>query len=102
MTKVVLFDRAGHEAAGRTPPQPDPLPAPGHTERDPEGMWRDVGDAVRELLADQGVDAGEIAAVSVSGYGAGLYLVDRQGKAVRPWRDVDRRPRRRRAGALGA
>ena len=84
MSKVVLFDRVGNELGAARRRNPILFPAPGHTERDPQAMWRDVADAVRELLAEQQVDAAEIAAVSVSGYGAGLYLVDRHGQAVRP------------------
>ena len=84
MTKAVLFDLAGTEIGSARRRNPILFPAPGHTERDPEVMWRDLGDAIREVLQATGVSADEIAAVSVSGYGAGLYLVDRQGRAVRP------------------
>ncbi len=84
MTKVVLFDLEGHEIGVARRRNPILFPAPGRTERDPRAMWRDVGDAVRELLDAQDVAAADIAAVSVSGYGAGLYLVDRNGEAVRP------------------
>lgn len=84
MTKVVLFDLHGHEIGAARRRNPILFPAPGHTERDPQAMWRDVGEAVQELLREQAVTASDIAAVSVSGYGAGLYLVDAQGQAVRP------------------
>ena len=84
MTKVVLFDPSGVEIGVARRRNPICFPAPGHTERDPVLMWRDVCDAIRELLQQTGVDAEAIRAVSVSGYGAGLYLVDAAGQPVRP------------------
>jgi L-xylulokinase len=84
MTKAVLVDREGNEVASARRRNPILFPAPSHTERDPHAMWRDVGDAIREILQGQAIDAADIAAVSVSGYGAGLYLVDQVGQAVRP------------------
>lgn len=84
MTKVVLFDAAGVEMGVVRRRNPICFPAPGHTERDPLLMWRDVCEAIRELLQQTGVNVDDIRAVSVSGYGAGLYLVDAAGQPVRP------------------
>ncbi|MDZ4295400.1 MAG: FGGY-family carbohydrate kinase [Hydrogenophaga sp.] len=84
MTKVVLFDLQGREVESVRRRNPILFPAPGHTERDPQAMWDDLCSAVRELLALGGVSPEQIAAVSVSGYGAGLYLVDAHGRAIRP------------------
>jgi len=84
MTKAVLFDFQGNEIGTARRRNPILFPAPGHTERCPQTMWRDVGEAIQEVLQTLAIDAGDIAAVSVSGYGAGLYLVDRHGQAVRP------------------
>ena len=84
MTKVVLFDLQGRELQSTRRRNPILFPAPGQTERDPQAMWDDLCAAVRELLEQSAVSPDRIAAVSVSGYGAGLYLVDAQGRAVRP------------------
>ena len=84
MTKVVLFDVQGREVIAVRRRNPILFPAPDHTERDPQLMWEDLCEAVRELLTTGGVAPESIAAVSVSGYGAGLYLVDAFGRAVRP------------------
>lgn len=84
MTKAVLFHLDGSEVGVARRRNPISFPAPGHTERDPLRMWTDLCEAISELLQQHDVDAGAIAAVSVSGYGAGLYCVDRQGRPVRP------------------
>lgn len=84
MTKVVLFDMQGREVLSVRRRNPILFPAPNHTERDPQAMWDDLCVAVRELLEQGAVSPDLIAAVSVSGYGAGLYLVDANGRAIRP------------------
>lgn len=84
MTKAALFDAAGRELACERRPNVMLFPKPGHTERDPEAMWRATADAIAALLEKTGTPAGDIAAVCPSGYGSGLYVVDRDGHAVRP------------------
>lgn len=84
MTKAALFDAAGRELACERRPNRMSFPKPGYTERDPEAMWEAAATAVRALLETTGTDAADIAAVSVSGYGSGIYVVDREGKTVRP------------------
>ncbi len=84
MTKVALFDEAGDEIACETSPNRIRFPHAGWTERDPDAMWRAACKAIRRLLERSGTGPAEIAAVSVSGYGAGLYFVDGKGEVVRP------------------
>jgi len=84
MTKAALFDADGQELACERRPNKMLFPAPGHTERDADAMWGAVCGAIRALLETTGVSAGDIAGVSVSGYGSGLYVVDRQGDPIRP------------------
>lgn len=84
MSKAVLFDLEGRELGSARRRNPIEFPGPNQTERNPETMWRNVSDAIRELLAATATDPADIAAISVSGYGAGLYLVDKQGQVVRP------------------
>ena len=84
MTKAALFDASGRELACERRPNKMLFPAEGHTERDADAMWGAVCDAIQALLETTGVTAGDIAGVSVSGYGSGLYVVDRQGDPIRP------------------
>ncbi|WEY37676.1 FGGY-family carbohydrate kinase [Paraburkholderia sp. SUR17] len=84
MTKAVLFDLQGREIGAERRRNPIRFSAPGHTERDADRMWQDSAEAIRALLENAGVAAADIAAVSTSGYGAGLYLVDERGNPTRP------------------
>jgi L-xylulokinase len=84
MTKAALFDATGRELACERRPNKMLFPAAGHTERDAEAMWGAVCGAIQALLDSTGVAPGDIAGVSVSGYGSGLYVIDRHGNSIRP------------------
>jgi L-xylulokinase len=78
--KAAVFSASGEEVgvAARTPRFLSPHS--GHAERDPEEMWRHVGEAVPRALASAGVTADEVAVVGVTGFGNGLFLVDGDGR----------------------
>ncbi|ODM42433.1 FGGY-family carbohydrate kinase [Cereibacter johrii] len=84
MTKAALFDLTGQELACARRKNVMAFPAPGWTERDPDAMWAAAAASVREVLERTATDPGRIAAVSVAGYGSGLYLLDAEGAVVRP------------------
>jgi L-xylulokinase len=84
MTKAALFDLDGRELACERQPNQMLFPAPGHTERDPDRMWKAAAGAIAALLERTGTPPSDIAAVSASGYGSGIYLVDKKGDPVRP------------------
>ncbi len=84
MTKAALFDLAGTELACARSRNVMIFTRPGWTERDADFMWGAAARAVQSLLEMAGVAPGDVAAIGVSGYGSGLYLVDRAGRPVRP------------------
>jgi len=84
MTKAALFDLAGHELACARSRNVTVFPQLGWTERDPDAMWRAAAEAIRTVLEQSNTDPGDVLAISVSGYGSGLYLLDRAGNPVRP------------------
>lgn len=84
MTKAALFDLSGRELACARRKNVMAFPHPGWTERDPDRMWNAAAEAVREVLSVSGKSAADVAAVSVAGYGSGLYVLDRAGNPVRP------------------
>ncbi|TCO74127.1 FGGY-family carbohydrate kinase [Rhodovulum euryhalinum] len=84
MTKAALFDLSGHEKSCARSRNVTTFPHLGWTERDADGMWRAASDAIAHVLEQSGTDPGDVAAISVSGYGSGLYLLDRGGNPVRP------------------
>ncbi len=83
MTKAGLFDLDGVEIACAHSRNVMQAPHPGWTERDPDVMWQAATVAVRKVIETSGVSPSDIKAVSVAGYGGGLYLMDRNGKPVR-------------------
>ncbi|NQT39712.1 MAG: carbohydrate kinase, partial [Planctomycetes bacterium] len=83
MSKAALFSLAGDELAAAAEKTEMLTPAPGHTERDTEGMWQATAGAIRRVLADAKIAPEDIACVSCTGHGNGLYLVDKEGNPVR-------------------
>ena len=84
MTKAALFDLKGRELACARSRNVMVFSKPSWTERDADAMWRAAASAVREVLETSGTTPGDILGVSLSGYGSGLYLLDREGNPVRP------------------
>lgn len=84
MTKVAVFDAAGNELGCEHRPNGMLFPAPGRTERDPEAMWDATCEALRVVLERTGTRPGDVAAVTPSGFGAGVFVVDAAGATVRP------------------
>ncbi len=83
-TKAALFDIQGRELACERRNNPMLFPGPGHTERDPDRMWGAACEAISAVLVSTGTSPDHVAAVGVSGYGSGLYVVDSEGDPVRP------------------
>lgn len=84
MTKAALFDLTGAERACARSRNVTSFPHLGWTERDPDAMWRAAADAISTVLEQSGTDPADVLAISVSGYGSGLYLLDGDGNPVRP------------------
>lgn len=78
--KVAVVSAAGEERAVAGSTFRPLAPEPGHAERDPDEMWRAVAEATRRALAQAGIAGEDIAAVGVTGYGNGLYLLDEAGR----------------------
>lgn len=84
MTKGCAVRPRRSRACLRAARQHDAVPAPGHTERDPDKMWGAACSAIGAVLPESGARPGDVLAVAATGYGAGLYLVDRALDPVRP------------------
>ena len=81
--KAALYDEGGRECAVAAAAMAPLHPAPGFLERDPEAMWAAICATARKVLRTAAVAPSSIAAVGLTGYGNGLYLVDRNGEPVR-------------------
>jgi L-xylulokinase len=84
MTKAALFDLAGKELACARSRNVTLFPQLGWTERDADAMWNAAAKAISAVLEQSGTDPSDVAAISVAGYGSGLYLLDRDGNPVCP------------------
>lgn len=83
MTKVVLFDVLGNELGCERRPNVMLMPNAGWTERDAEHMWTAACLSIRLLLENTGTNPSDVIAITPSGYGGGVYLVDDEGVPVR-------------------
>lgn len=80
--KAGLFDAGGRELAVTKELSPHVEACSGRREQDPDALWRAVCSSTQTLLRLSGILAQDIAAVSVTGYGSGLWLVDADGVAL--------------------
>lgn len=79
-SKAALFDEHGCQISVASVPTVTLTPKPGYTERDMEELWQVNAQAVRAAIEKSGICPKDIAGVSFSGHGKGLYLVGKDGK----------------------
>lgn len=79
-SKAAIFDENGVQIAVSTEPTEVLTPKPGFTELNMEHLWNANVKVIRRAIELSGINHKEIAAVSFSGHGKGLYLADSQGK----------------------
>ena len=82
-SKAALFDLHGKEVAVANCAADTGYPHPGWTERDMDMLWESTATAVRDVLAESGIQPEEIAAIGNCGHGNGVYLLDKQGRPLR-------------------
>lgn len=79
-SKAALFDEDGRQVSVASVPTVTLTPRSGYTERDMDELWNVNAQAVRQAIEKSGVSPEDIAGVSFSGHGKGLYLVDEEGR----------------------
>lgn len=82
--KAGVIDGEGRLLAVSREPIHNQTPRAGYTERDMEELWLQNAKVIRQAVEKSGISPTDIAGVSFSGHGKGLYLVDREGKPARP------------------
>jgi xylulokinase len=84
-TRAVVIDERGKVMASATcDHEPFASPQPLWAEQDPRDWWRAGVVAVQAVLATPGVEAGDIAAVGLTGQMHGSVLLDESGDVLRP------------------
>jgi xylulokinase len=84
-TRAVLLDDVGRVLGAATAEHAEMAsPQLGWAEQDPRDWWRAARAAIKECLAQTSTNAGEIAAIGLSGQMHGLVMLDAAGEVVRP------------------
>lgn len=81
-SKAAVFDEDGGQIAVASLPTRVLTPKSGWTERDMEELWQTNVRVMKEALEKSRIDPGELAGISFSGHGKGLYAVDKAGEPV--------------------
>lgn len=81
--KALLIDDAGGVVASTTTEYPMYTPHPQWAEQDPTDWWDAAQQSIRGVLATDGVQAGDVAAVGLTGQMHGLVLLDSAGDVLR-------------------
>lgn len=84
VTKAVVFDAAGRSLSVASAEVPQLMPQPHHVERDMSALWRAAARSIGEAVAQAAIDEAEIAAISVTGHGDGVYLIDHDRAPLGP------------------
>ncbi|MAB08429.1 MAG: carbohydrate kinase [Rhodobacteraceae bacterium] len=91
MVKAALFDLEGRTLAVAARQSATLQPAPGFVERSPDELWKAAAGAIRDCIAQAGIDAARVRAVGAAGHGNGLYLLDREGRGLLGIQSMDSR-----------
>lgn len=79
-SKAALFDEQGNQIAVASRSAATLTPAPGYTEKDMDELWEVNAYVIKHAIDKSGINPQDIAGVSFSGHGKGLYLVDHAGR----------------------
>ncbi len=84
VTKAVVFDTTGREIGTSEVAVGHQSPHPRWVERDMDLLWEACEASIVVALANAGVQGNQIAVVAPTAHGDGLYLIDDDGRPVRP------------------
>ena len=82
--KAGLVDENGKLAAVAREPIQNQTPQPGFTERDMDALWEQNAKVIKSAMEKSGIRPEDVAGVSFSGHGKGLYLVGEDGAPSYP------------------
>lgn len=83
-TKALLITTDGEAVASSTRIYPLSTPYPLWAEQDPEDWWQATIGAIRDVLAESGVDPKSIRGMGLSGQMHGAVLLDENNQVLRP------------------
>jgi sugar (pentulose or hexulose) kinase len=83
MMKSVVFDLKGNEIGKASYGAEILHPRPGWAEQDMHAVWKSAALSIRDAISKSGVAPKDILCVSLSGQGAGTWLIDQEGRPTR-------------------
>ena len=98
-SKAAIFDENGEQISVASVPTETLTPKPGYTEKNLDDLWDVNAQAIKNAIEKSGIDPKEIAGISFSGAGKGLYMVGYDGKPsyngimstdTRAWEQVEK------------
>ena len=81
-SKAAIFDECGNQISVASVPTVTITPKPGYTERDMAELWKVNADAIHRAIDKSGIDPKDLASVSFSGHGKGLYVAGDGGELI--------------------
>lgn len=81
-SKAAVFNEYGEQIAVSSVPTVTITPKPGYTERNMTKLWELNAQAIKEAIIKSGIDVHDIAGVSFSGHGKGLYVLGENGTPI--------------------
>lgn len=82
VTKAVVFGLDGRTLGVSRRTIAQKMSAPRKVERDMAELWGQTASAIKQALADSGVQASDVICVAATAHGDGVYLLDRQAKPL--------------------
>ena len=88
--KALIIDQQGGVVGTANTEHPLSTPFPLWSEQNPDDWWKGAVQSIRQVLAQSGISAQDVAAVGLTGQMHGLTLLDENGQVLRPailWND---------------
>jgi L-xylulokinase len=83
-SKAVLFTLEGKELGSASRHFEVSSPKPGYVQADPNQLWENTADCIREVLEKTGADSAEIGAIGATGFGNGAFFLKADGSPAYP------------------
>ena len=84
VAKAVMFDVDASQLAVSRRRVPQLMPQQRWVERDMDGLWQAMADAIQQAIGESGRPASDIRAVAATAHGDGLYLLDADRRPLGP------------------
>lgn len=97
-SKAAIFDENGNQISVASVPTTTITPKPGYTEKDLNELWKVNAQAIKKAIELSEIAPDQIAGISFSGAGKGLYMIGYDGKPshngimstdTRAWKQVE-------------